>query len=138
MPHINPLHRLKTVILFPLVFGVLLSCDCVQRLQGHVIDAETGQPLSAVFYSRDSLLTETEKQYERSDTLHRYQRRTDSTGWFMDMRLANGFNCKPHLILWLDKEGYQPVRLEWQRNKSNLDTLVVRLHKKEPYLKSGI
>src|SRR5690606_26382261 len=85
------------------VFQGLTSCDCMQRLQGYAIDAETGQPLSEVFYSRDSLLTAAEKQYE-----HRYQRRTDSTGWFMDWRLADGFTCKPHLILWLDKEGYQP------------------------------
>lgn len=129
MPHTNNVHRLKTVILLPLVFGLLASCDCVQRLQGYVIDAETGQPLSAVFYSRDSLLAETEKQNRRIDTVFRHQWQTDSTGWFMDMRLADGFSCKPHLILWFDKDGYKPVQLEWQRNKSNLDTLVIKLHK---------
>jgi len=35
------------------------------------------------------------------------------------------------LVLWLDKEGYQPVRVEWQRNKSSLDTLIVKLQKIE-------
>jgi len=101
----------------------------MQRIQGYVIDAQTGEPLSEVFYSRDTLLTTEEKQYDSNDTLHIYQRRTDSTGWFMDWRLANGFNCKPPLVLWLDKEGYEPVRLESSRYKG-LDTLVVKLHKR--------
>lgn len=125
-----PNKKLKYFVLLSLCLGTI-SCDCIQRLQGYVIDAETGQPLSEVFFSRSSLLTEEEKKYERNDTLHRYQLRTDSTGWFMDGRLANGFNCKPHLVLWLDKEGYQPVRVEWQRNKSSLDTLIVKLQKIE-------
>lgn len=122
--------KLKYSVLLSLCLG-MVSCDCIQRLQGYVIDAETGQPLSDVFYSRSSLLTEEEKKYEHNDTLHRYQLRTDSTGWFNDSRLANGYNCKPYLVLWLDKEGYQPVRLEWQRNKSSWDTLVVKLQKIE-------
>lgn len=125
-----PNKKLKYFVLLSLCLG-MISCDCTQRLQGYVIDAETGQPLSEVFFSRSSLLTEEEKKYERNDTLHRYQLRTDSTGWFMDGRLANGFNCRPHLVLWLDKEGYQPVRVEWQRNKSSLDTLIVKLQKIE-------
>jgi len=67
----------------------------MQRIQGYAIDAQTGEPLSEVFYSRSTLLTAKEKQSERNDTLHRYQLQTDSNGWFMDWQLANGFNCKP-------------------------------------------
>ncbi len=129
MQHNCKTHSAKTTILLFLILGLLASCDCMQRIQGYVIDAQTGEPLSEVFYSRSTLLTAEEKQYERNDTLHRYERRTDSTGWFMDWRLANGFNCKPHLVLWLDKEGYEPVRLESSRDKG-LDTLIVKLHKK--------
>lgn len=124
-------NRAKTMTLLFLILGLFASCDCVQRLQGYVVDAETGQPLSEVFYSRSSLLTAEEKQYDRNDTLYRYPLQTDSTGWFMDSRLTDGFSCKPPLVLWLDKEGYEPVRLEWQRNKSSLDTLLVELHRKE-------
>lgn len=126
------IHKIKTIALLFVVLGVQASCDCIQQIQGYAIDAETGQPLSEVFYSRSTRLTAEEKQYERDDTLHIYQRRTDSTGWFMDWRLADGFSCKPHLVLWLDKEGYEPVRLEWQRHKSYTDTLLVELHRKEP------
>lgn len=129
MQHNCKIHRAKRTILLFLILGLLASCDCMQRIQGYAIDAQTGEPLSEVFYSRSSLLTAEEKHYERDDTLHLYQRRTDSTGWFMDWRLANGYNCKPRLVLWLDKEGYIPVRLESSRDKG-LDTLVVKLHKK--------
>lgn len=129
MQHNHNTNRVTTMPLLFLILGLLASCDCMQRIQGYVIDAQTGEPLSEVFYSRDTLLTTEEKQYDRNDTLHIYQRRTDSTGWFMDWRLANGFNCKPPLVLWLDKEGYEPVRLESSRYKG-LDTLVVKLHKR--------
>ena len=122
-------HRVKTTILLASTLALLASCDCIQRIQGYAIDAQTGKPLSEVFYSRATLLTTEEKQYARNDTLHIYPRRTDTTGWFMDWRLANGFNCKPRLVLWLDKEGYEPVRLESSRD-TGLDTLVVKLHKK--------
>jgi len=122
-------HRVKTTIPSILILGLLASCDCMQRIQGYAIDANTGQPLSDVFYSRSSLLTEKEKKYEPNDTLHIYQRRTRSTGWFMDWRLTNGLSCKPCLVLWLDKKGYEPVRLESSRDKG-LDTLVVKMHKK--------
>jgi len=131
------IYKYNTALLL-LLLGLMVSCDCMQRLQGYVIDAETGQPLSEVFYSRSSLLTAEQKQYERNDSLHRYERRTDSTGWFMDWRLADGFSCKPHLVLWLDKEGYRPVRLEWGRNNTSLDTIVVELQKKEENRKSGM
>lgn len=117
------------MILAILMLGLLASCDCMQCIQGYAIDAQTGEPLSEVFYSRSVLLTAKEKQYDRNDMLHRYERRTDSTGWFMGWRIANGFNCKPHLVLWLDKGGYEPVRLE-SRLEKGMDTLVVCLHKK--------
>src|SRR5690606_10619723 len=129
MQHNHNTNGVTTMPLLFLILGLLASCDCMQRIQGYVIDAQTGEPLSEVFYSRDTLLTTEEKQYDSNDTLHIYQRRTDSTGWFMDWRLANGFNCKPPLVLWLDKEGYELVRLESSRYKG-LDTLVVKLHKR--------
>lgn len=121
--------RAKAIILSFLFFGFLISCDCIQQLQGFVIDAETGEPLSDIFYTRDNLLKE--KPVNINDPLYNYYRKTDSVGWFLDFRLAHGLRCKPPLVLWFEKEGYKPVRLEWQRNKSNRDTLVVELHRKE-------
>lgn len=112
-----------------LTLGLFASCDCVQRLQGYVIDAETREPLSEVYYTRDSLLTEKEKLVDINDPLYHFHRKTDSVGWFLDFRLADGLTCKPPLVLWFEKEGYEPLRVESSRDKG-LDTLVVKMHKK--------
>lgn len=103
----------------------------MQQLQGYAIDAETGTPLSGVVYSRDQPMTEEEKMLTPDDTMYSYLRQTDSTGWFLDFRLEHGLGCKPHLVLWFEKEGYEPSRVGWQRHKSNMDTLRVALHRKE-------
>lgn len=126
---------IKISTLFVITLSLLLhiSCDCMQRLQGYVIDAETGEPLSGVLYSNAPTLTAREKLDPSMDTL--YQNRTDSTGWFMDWRLVSGSNCKPYLVLWLEKEGYRSVKLDWKRNQSSLDTLVVELHRDSRLLK---
>lgn len=130
-PNFNLMKKLyiswSALILFFLSLGLLISCDCVQYLQGYAIDAETGKPLSNVYYSRDSLLTSVEKQNLDKDSFYRHHWQTDSSGWFMDMRLADGLTCKPHLVLWFDKDGYNPVKIKW--NKSNSDTLVVEMNK---------
>lgn len=126
-----PIPRAKTTKLLFLFFGFLISCDCIQQLQGYTIDAETREHLSEVFYTRDSLLTEKEKLVDINDPLYHFHRKTDSVGWFLDFRLADGLTCKPPLVLWFEKEGYEPIRVEWQRNKSNMDTLLVELHRKE-------
>jgi hypothetical protein len=131
MQFFNRIHRAVTMMLFLFILGLLTSCDCMQRIQGFAIDAETKEPLSKVFYTRDRLLTQEERLVDINDPLYHYHRKTDSVGWFSDFRLANGLHCKPYSVLWLEKEGYKPVRLEWQRNKSNLDTLVVELHRTE-------
>ena len=124
-------NRAKKMTLLFFFLAFMTSCDCMQQLQGFVIDAETGEPLSDVTYSRDRQLTEDEKLLDINDTMYHYLRRTDSTGWFLDFRLAHGLRCKPPLVLWFEKEGYVSVRLEWQRNKSNMDTVVVELYLKE-------
>lgn len=126
-----PIPRAKTTKLLFLFFGFLISCDCIQQLQGYTIDAETREHLSEVFYTRDSLLTEKEKLVDINDPLYHFHRKTDSVGWFLDFRLADGLTCKPPLVLWFEKEGYELIRVEWQRNKSNMDTLLVELHRKE-------
>lgn len=130
MRQINNTYRVKSTLLLFVILGFFTSCDCMQRIQGYVVDAETGEPISAVAYGRDILLTAEEKRQDSLQYYHNYRVFTDSTGWFMDWRLASGFNCQPILVLQLEKEGYEPVRLEWKRKQSNMDTLVVKLHRK--------
>ena len=121
------MHPMSYLLLL-LGFGLLAtSCDCLQRLQGYAIDAETKRPLSGVYYS-DVPLTDDLKQHILSDSLSGYRPLTDSTGTFSRSNMASGLTCRPHLVLWLEKEGYEPVRLEWNKSTS-LDTLVVELHR---------
>lgn len=122
-------NRAKKMTLLFFFLALMTSCDCMQQLQGFVIDAETGEPLSEVYYTRDSLLTEKEKLVDINDPLYHFHRKTDSVGWFLDFRLADGLTCKPPLVLWFEKEGYEPLRVESSRDKG-LDTLVVKMHKK--------
>lgn len=122
-------NRAKKMTLLFFFIALMTSCDCMQQLQGFVIDAETGEPLSEVYYTRDSLLTEKEKLVDINDPLYHFHRKTDSVGWFLDFRLADGLTCKPPLVLWFEKEGYEPLRVESSRDKG-LDTLVVKMHKK--------
>lgn len=122
-------NRAKKMTLLFFFIALMTSCDCMQQLQGFVIDAETGEPLSEVYYTRDSLLTEKEKLVDINDPLFHFHRKTDSVGWFLDFRLADGLTCKPPLVLWFEKEGYEPLRVESSRDKG-LDTLVVKMHKK--------
>lgn len=129
MKRICKIQRAKIRTLLFLFLGFMASCDCMQHLQGFAIDAETKEPLSKVFFTRDNPLTEEEKLVDINDPLYHYHRKTDSTGWFFDFRLAHGLHCKPPLVLWLEKEGYEPLRVESSRDKG-LDTLVVKMHKK--------
>ena len=62
----------RALILLILSLRLLISCDCVQYLQGYVIYAETGKPLRNLYYSRDFFLTSVEKQNLDKDNLYRH------------------------------------------------------------------
>src|SRR5690606_6698053 len=98
MRHNHSTIRVKTMTMLFLILGLLASCDCMHRTWPCNRFRNRGNPCLRFFYSRDSLLTAEEKQYEYGDSLHLYQLRTDSTGWFMDFRLADGLTCRPPLV----------------------------------------
>ena len=105
---------------------LLASCDCVQRLAGQVIDAETKRPLSGVYYGR-SPLNDEDRQAMLLDSLPQDALKTDSSGLFSAGQMANGFTCKPHLVLWFEKPGYERTSLEWMPKQSPKDSLIVVL-----------
>lgn len=108
------------------LLGLLTSCDAVQRMQGRVVDADTGLPLAGVYYGEEPL-TDSLKQVIAHDSLQRAYRLTDSTGSFWAQHMASGFTGKPRLVLWLGKQGYEPVRLEWDKHSERQDSLIVAL-----------
>lgn len=76
------------------VFTVTLSsCDCLQHVQGRVVDSETQQPLRGVRVKRDVNVVVL----------------TDSVGNFEFTTMTGGlFGC-PKISLSFEKEGYNNV-----------------------------
>jgi hypothetical protein len=90
--------NIKTYFLL-LAFGFFVSCDCLQHVQGIVLDAETQLPIDSVIIVDknlpDSLLTTDLIIY------------TDSIGGFdFSSKVVGLFGC-PKISLSFKKEGYE-------------------------------
>lgn len=72
-----------TTILIGLTF--LTSCDCLQRVDGTVIDKETGKPLQGVTVYNKSM------EWRKTTT--------DTTGHFELSNISGGFRCPPMTII---------------------------------------
>jgi hypothetical protein len=88
------LTRIATLII-GLTF--LTSCDCYQRVEGTVIDKETGKPLQGV--------TVYNKNKEWSKTT------TDTTGHFELSNVSGGFRCPPMTVI-ADFKNYDKVEIK--------------------------
>ena len=81
---------MKKVLLITFGLVLLISCDCVRRVSGTVIDKETGEPLYGVLvYNKDN---------------DRVKIITDSTGYFELSDISGGFSCPPMKIVIEDKD----------------------------------
>lgn len=97
------------------VLWLLCSCDCMQHLQGRVLDAKTHEPIGrAVFYEKGE---------------GEYPAYTDSLGNFWDYQITNGLTCRPRLTLIIEKEGYKSHKIKWKPRKQQ-DSLVIYLEPK--------
>lgn len=93
----NSIMKAKGLILLLLIFGCV-SCDCLQHVQGKVIDAETQQPISEVIVKRDTNVV----VY------------TDSIGGFEFTTMTGGlFGC-PKIKLSFEKEEYIKTSKEYK------------------------
>lgn len=91
------MNTLKISIL-AFIFVVFVSCDCLQHVQGKVIDAETQQPISEVVVKKDTNLV-----------IY-----TDSVGNFEFIAMTGGlFGC-PKISLSFEKEGYNKTTKKYQ------------------------
>lgn len=77
-----------SILLFTVI--VFVSCDCLQSVQGSVVDEATKQPISNVIVIKDN-----------RDTIY-----TDSIGNFKIIGMTGGFFGCPKLSLSFVKEGY--------------------------------
>ncbi|RAV28083.1 hypothetical protein DN748_15395 [Sinomicrobium soli] len=96
----------------------------MQSLQGHVIDAETGQAVPGAAYRRY------DRKKELCDTIGPYgvirPPKTDGRGWFSDYKIDNPLG--PRMKLRFEKDGYKPVDIKWKPGMGR-DTLKVLLRK---------
>ena len=91
------MNTLKISIL-SFLFVVFVSCDCLQHIQGKVIDAETQQPIREVIVKKDTNIV----VY------------TDSIGNFEFTGMTGGlFGC-PKIKLSFEKEGYTKTSMKYQ------------------------
>ena len=104
------MNTLKISILV-FIFVVFVSCDCLQHVQGTVIDAETKQPISKVIVQKDT----------------GFVIYTDSIGNFEFTTMTGGlFGC-PKISLSFEKEGY--IRASKEYKSCCTDNAVVVLEK---------
>jgi hypothetical protein len=103
-----PMKTLRISILL-FVFAVFVSCDCLQHVQGTVIDAETQQPIRDVIVKRNT-----------------YQVcYTDSLGTFEFRVIAGGlFGC-PNISVYFEKEGYNKITKQYPSCCTENDIIVL-------------
>ncbi|MDI9340019.1 MAG: hypothetical protein QM534_05545 [Sediminibacterium sp.] len=95
---------LKTVSICILAY--LVSCDCLQKVEGVVVDSKLVKPLPNVKILRDSGkdLVDTNKRFIYTDTNGRFT--------YFSMR-ASLFRC-PKIKLIFEKEGYKRVKMKFK------------------------
>ena len=87
------------------------SCDCVREVQAVVLDTSTGQAVEAVMV-REAHGQELE--------IARIQ--TDINGHFTFRDISGGWWHCPDVVLYFEKEGYQPVKKQF-RSFTEADTV---------------
>lgn len=90
---------------------LLFSCDCLQKVEGDLYDAQTMQTLSDVVI------------YKKTESYHSIK--SDAKGHFQFSDIESGTNC-PDVILVFEKTGYQSDTVTFSPNASNV---VVKLKK---------
>jgi len=89
---------------------IFTSCDCVQRVEGVVIDAETQLPIDKV-------------KIMKADTENTFVEYTDSLGNFEFYAISGGlFGC-PKILLSFEKEGY--IKINKKYNPSTRNVVVI-------------
>lgn len=103
----NSCIRISSILSLILMF----SCDCLQKVEGDLYDAQTMQTLSEVVIYKNT---------EAYFTI-----KSDINGHFVFTDIAGGTNC-PDVVLVFEKTGYQSDTIKFSPNATNV---VVKLKK---------
>ena len=82
-----------------LIIAIFTSCDCLQHIQGSVIDSKTRLPIEKVMIKENS----------RELVIH-----TDSLGQFEFTSMTGGLLGCPKISLSFEKEGYIKTRKKYK------------------------
>jgi hypothetical protein len=108
------INKIKNAGLILLTVLILTSCDCMQLLNGVVVDKETRQPLDNVAIG----------QYKKEDPNQPYSKRfySDSTGQFGYHSISGGLLGCPDLELYFSKVGYKTSKQSF-KSYTQFDTI---------------
>jgi hypothetical protein len=99
--------RISSILSLTLLF----SCDCLQKVEGDLYDAQTMQTLSDVVI------------YKKTESYHTIK--SDAKGHFQFSDIESGTNC-PDVVLVFEKTGYKSDTITFSPNALNV---VVKLKK---------
>lgn len=105
----------KRLLIISIVLVLIHSCDCIQHVQGYIVDSSNLQPIDSAEISR----------YYHKPRLYPYEQKnyTDSTGRF-DYKTKTGglFRC-PKLQFYIVKPGFEIYKKRYQSCCTDNDTI---------------
>ncbi|HNW98234.1 MAG TPA: hypothetical protein PKK00_07490 [Bacteroidales bacterium] len=109
---------IKLYLVLALLILFIYSCDCIQHVQGVIIDSSTKVPVDSSSITR----------YYKGDTvnIHNGCLYTDINGRFEFTTMAGGlFGC-PRIRLLIKKEGYEALIKEYRSCCTDNDTILLK------------
>jgi len=109
---------IKKLFLLSILLLILYSCDCIQHVQGYVIDSSTLQPIDSVelsrYYHKQNYYPLEVKTY------------TDSIGRFDYSAMTGGlFGC-PKVRFYVVKSGYELYQKRYRSCCTDNDTIKLK------------
>ena len=105
----------KIITYLILIMLFFQSCDCLQHVQGYVVDSSTSQPIDSVSISQFYKVPIDKRPDDK--------RYSDSIGGFEYMSISGGlFRC-PSLTLYYDKAGYEIYEKKYRNCCRENDTI---------------
>ena len=130
--------KIISVSLFCFVAVLFTSCDCLQHIQGVVVDSETQLPIEGVMVRTDFVVDSVARiQTDSIMPNNAYGidwdsgvngKYTDSSGNFEFTYMTGCIFVRPKIPLIFEKEGYNVLRKKFKGY--NVDTVIVVLKKK--------
>ncbi|MEO8404916.1 MAG: hypothetical protein ABI480_09980 [Chitinophagaceae bacterium] len=94
---------MRKYLLVILIGQILTSCTCDQQASGIVLDKQTGQPLSGVYFGK--------YEKEKGDNPYFVRDSNKSDGQFSYHSITDNYGYCPDVELYFNKIGYRPAKM---------------------------